>query len=515
MFNLVDNILEKNYVKKLMFLSMLFGLIIIVNGSASAQQNCSKNLGDKKVNFDIINKTDKPLIVNFVDYNCKETPSKNQIAPGGTFNAFSYNGNVHRVREVGSNKLLEEISATPSTPSKIIIGQDKSNNVKTNAPVGKQQSTGEVVPNACSKNLDGRQVNIEVANVTGKAFTVNWVDPNCKETTSNQVVQPNEIFKGTSYNGHAFRVREVGTNKLVQEIVANPSEPITIVYGPVSDDEVKQRTAPANSNATSSNPNTGQNACTQNLGSNQIKFEILNATEKAFTVNYVDENCREGRSNQQTQSGQKYTGIAYNGHAFRVREVGTNKLLEVVIVNPSNTFTKVGNVTAATVKIGPKPTLFELVKDPNPMQGFLKTANSVRKARNLPPMEFDKSLNQACQWLTDTMTRHNQMGHNPTAFVGRGTPQYDEYAKMNDPALRMKHYNFQGIPGVEAAGMVETTDVSEIGGSAILQWAMSNTHYRPFLSMDGQEFKYVGFGYTRVPNTNKYYTCAVFGNPSP
>ena len=196
-----------------------------------------------------------------------------------------------------------------------------------------------------------------------------------------------------------------------------------------------------------------------------------------------------------------------------VREVGTNKLLDVFVVSPSKASFKVGNVTAQNVKIGPKPTVFELVKDPNVMQGFLKTLNSVRKARNLPPLQFDNALNSACKYLTDAMTKHNQMRHDPSAFVRRGTAEYTEYSKMSDPAKRMINFNFQGIPGVEAAGMVDTPNVNEIGGSAMLQWAMSNTHYRPFLSMDGQVFKYVGFGYTRVPNTDKYYTCAVFGNP--
>ena len=265
----------------------------------------------------------------------------------------------------------------------------------------------------------------------------------------------------------------------------------------------------------SDNASAQMNVCTKHLGDKQIKFEILNATEKSITVTYVDEKCSEGRSNQQTQPGGKFTATGYEGHAFRVREVGTNKLLDVVVVSPSKMSFKVGNVTAQTVKIGPKPTVFELVKDPNPMQGFLKTANSVRKARNLPPMQFDNALNKACQYLTDAMAKHNKMGHDPSAFVIRSSPQYAEYVKMKDPASRMKHFNFQGIPGVEAAGMEDNADISVIGGSAILSWAMSSTHYRPFLSKDGQEFKYVGFGYTRVPNTDKYYTCAVFGNPKP
>ncbi len=86
--------------------------------------------------------------------------------------------------------------------------------------------------NVCSKNIDGKEVNLKVVNKTNKPFTVNWVDPDCKEGKSDQQVAPGATFEGISYNGHAFRVREVGTNRLLQVIVANPSNPVTIVNAP-------------------------------------------------------------------------------------------------------------------------------------------------------------------------------------------------------------------------------------------------------------------------------------------
>ncbi|MBL8203001.1 MAG: hypothetical protein JNM09_02135 [Blastocatellia bacterium] len=88
--------------------------------------------------------------------------------------------------------------------------------------------------NVCSKDIDGKEVNLKIVNKTNKPFTVNWVDPNCQEGKSDQQVAPGETFEGISYNGHAFRVREVGTNKLLQVIVANPSKPVTIVNAPPS-----------------------------------------------------------------------------------------------------------------------------------------------------------------------------------------------------------------------------------------------------------------------------------------
>ena len=88
--------------------------------------------------------------------------------------------------------------------------------------------------NACSKQVDDKEVAIKVINKTDKPFTVNWVDHECKEGKSDQEVAPGETFEGISYNGHAFRVREVGSNKLLQEIVINSSNPVTTVSAPPS-----------------------------------------------------------------------------------------------------------------------------------------------------------------------------------------------------------------------------------------------------------------------------------------
>ena len=88
--------------------------------------------------------------------------------------------------------------------------------------------------NACSKQVDDKEVEIKVINKTDKPFTVNWVDHECKEGKSDQEVAPGETFEGISYNGHVFRVREVGTNKLLQEIVIDSSNPVTTVSAPPS-----------------------------------------------------------------------------------------------------------------------------------------------------------------------------------------------------------------------------------------------------------------------------------------
>jgi uncharacterized protein YkwD len=277
-----------------------------------------------------------------------------------------------------------------------------------------------------------------------------------------------------------------------------------------------------------SSPNAAQpNVCSKQVDDKQIQIKVVNKTDKPFTVNWVDHECKESKSNEVVAPGQTWDQISYKSHAFRVREVGSNKLLKEIVASPSTQKTVIGSssptsggakpatVAAKPAVIGPRPTMAELVKDPNPRQSFLKTLNGFRSARKLPAMQLDNSLNQACQWLTDVMAKHDQIGHDPVEIGMRKRVNDPSYRTMREPADRMRHFNYPGQPGVEAAGM-DFGEVDAIGGSAALGWAMSSTHYRPFLSMEGQVFKQVGFGFTKVPNTtNKYYTCAVFGNPKP
>ena len=265
---------------------------------------------------------------------------------------------------------------------------------------------------------------------------------------------------------------------------------------------------------------SAQKACSKEVDGKKVNFKVVNNSDNPFVVNWVDHQCKEGSSNNKVAPGGSMDIFGINGHVYRVREVGTNKLHKEIVAAPSNpaqftigTGKPAANTASAApqnIKIGSKPTLAELVKDPNPMQGFLKTLNSVRSARKLQPMQFDAALTKACQWHTDLMAKYDKLDHDAVVIGG------NQFADMQHPWTRVKKFNYKGDGGTEAAGMVDTTDVSSIGGSAIMQWAMGSTHYRPFLSMDGQLFKHVGFGYTKTTkDPNRYYTCAVFGNPTP
>lgn len=235
-----------------------------------------------------------------------------------------------------------------------------------------------------------------------------------------------------------------------------------------------------------------QSVCTKPIDETAVKLIVRNATEKPFTVNHVDENCKESASGEKTEPGRQFTGDTTNGHAFRVREAGTNKLLQEVVAKPDS----------STVTVG-------IISNPDPREGFLKTLNRVRKGRDLPPMEFDDSLNQACQWFADLMAKFDKGGHDAVEVGG------SSYADMKEPWMRVKKFTYKGDGGIEATAEGEWTDTGLIGGDSMLGWSGSDTHFRPFLSMDNQIFKQVGFGYAiSAKKKNTYYTCAVFGNPN-
>lgn len=232
-----------------------------------------------------------------------------------------------------------------------------------------------------------------------------------------------------------------------------------------------------------------QNVCSKQTG-DAMKIYIRNASEKAFTVNYVDENCKES-TGESVEPGKAFSGDATSGDAFRVREAGTNNVIQTVVANPSNTTTTIG-----------------VVKNSDPRQSFIQTLNQIRRGRNLPEIELNDSLTKGCQWFADLMAKFDKGGHDAVLIGG------NSYKDMQNPWDRSKKMGYVGDGGTEATSEGDVTDLMTLGGDSMIGWASSSTHYRPFLAMDGQMFKQVGFGYAKsAKKPNYYYTCAVFGNP--
>ncbi len=235
---------------------------------------------------------------------------------------------------------------------------------------------------------------------------------------------------------------------------------------------------------------SAQNICSKQTG-DSMKIYVRNATDKTITVNYVDGNCKEHPSDEKVEPGRLFSGDVTGGDAFRVREAGTNSLIQTVVANPSNETTTIG-----------------VIKNSDPRQSFIQTLNQIRRGRGLAPIELNEQLNNSCQWFADLMAKFDKGGHDAVLIGG------NSYAEMQHPWLRSKKMGYKGDGGTEATGEGDVSDLMTLGGDAMIGWSSSNTHFRPFLSQDNQIFKHVGFGYAKsAKKPNYYYTCAVFGNP--
>lgn len=122
--------------KKLMCLTMIFGLFLLATSDASAQASSSKSgkpvvcskddtvEAEEAYDVTIVNNTSKPIILYWVDSECREHINTDfKAEPGGTIK-FTNMGiaSAYRVREAGTDNLLEDFLITPENRSINITG---------------------------------------------------------------------------------------------------------------------------------------------------------------------------------------------------------------------------------------------------------------------------------------------------------------------------------------------------------------------------------------------------------
>lgn len=145
--------------------------------------------------------------------------------------------------------------------------------------------------------------------------------------------------------------------------------------------------------------------------------------------------------------------------------------------------------------------------DPEAAQTFIQTLNDLRKKRGLPAQRLDAQIVQSAQWLADHMARFDVIGHDAMLIGG---PQF---AGMRDLGDRLTYFGFTSNGAAEACAEGDSKDARTATRNFTLGWANGKTHYRPFLSKDGQIFETCGYGIARSKkNPGKFYACALFAN---
>ncbi|NNE98909.1 MAG: hypothetical protein HKN25_07800 [Pyrinomonadaceae bacterium] len=241
----------------------------------------------------------------------------------------------------------------------------------------------------------------------------------------------------------------------------------------------------------------GQKKC-GNTGQT-VKFTIQNNTSKPLEIKVVNDDCKEV-SGRLLKAGDKAGGSSFVGVMFRAYEFPTGKLISEIKLNAAQSIYKITK---------PKPTVS--LPTIAPKDGFLKETNLIRAKKNLDPMMLDAKLTDACQWFAELM-----------AEVDKGYPVHNAselgmkklYKERNKASQRLVYYGWgkKNKAHYEVTALDTVQDPNLIGNHFARLWALSKTHYKPFMDKDRTKYNRVGFGFAKAKRgTNRYYACAIFG----
>lgn len=183
----------------------------------------------------------------------------------------------------------------------------------------------------CSNKSDGRQIYVEIANLTNNAFSVNLVNEKCEETPAVQEVPVMEIFSRILTNGQSFYIRKTGSGEILHQSFVNPAKPILFVetqtdgskvsvreLDVVGDNDFKMR-ADAAFAAVKSQPKNvaaGKN-CSKNSGGKQVKVKWLNKTNESLLIRCVGGNCEEDKG-EELWRNKTFETVSYPGEVFHL-----------------------------------------------------------------------------------------------------------------------------------------------------------------------------------------------------
>jgi len=241
-----------------------------------------------------------------------------------------------------------------------------------------------------------------------------------------------------------------------------------------------------------------QRKCTKAGASH--KFTIHNSTSQPIQIKVVGSDCKED-GGKLLKAGDKVGGKSYEGVVFRVYNVATGEFIsEITLEKTKSLYT----VNEPNTEIPDKDKI-------KPTEGFLTATNSIRADNNLPAMQLDERLSNACQWLADKMAEIDR-GYPVHKFSELGNKKL--HKKRDRASQRIVFYGWdkKNKAHFEAVALDTVHNYNLIGDNFAKIWAFSTTHDKPFFDKDRVKYNRVGFGAAKAERgRNRYYACAIFG----
>lgn len=201
--------------KKLMFLTMMFGLIIVLNGTASAQDKCGEPKDNQVIIYEHVYQAGKDVGT------CKVL----EVGEYKTAAAMGLGDNIMSSIKVGKNVYAEVCEGSNFTGACELF--DKHDADLRNNPTIKNDTVSSVKvvkadngksAKICTTGGD-KQVPIKWTNNTKRTLRINWISYDCKEETNDREIKPGQVYDGTSYAGHIFVVRDFNNNEQLGHII--------------------------------------------------------------------------------------------------------------------------------------------------------------------------------------------------------------------------------------------------------------------------------------------------------
>jgi hypothetical protein len=189
--------------------------------SALPSKACTKR-GGRGLTFSLKNAcSETPVDVFWVNDACDEI-YKGMISPAAVFYQESWEGHVFRVRDHATHRLIKEF-----TPTLVDGAPDREkywSGPPTELPVVTVDAEDEPLPEAAPAECahgGGRAARLRVRNERSLPIAISFVNPECKEVDT-FTIQPGKTFDRPTSEGHAFRIRDVSGQTLIDIPPASP-----------------------------------------------------------------------------------------------------------------------------------------------------------------------------------------------------------------------------------------------------------------------------------------------------